>query len=185
VKPLLPDTPVLALSGRRVDAAHADAARFPLRNVASVRQRLQALMAAHAARALVCSAAAGSDLLALDAALELGLLVRVVLPFERARFRETSVIDRPGDFGPLFDRTLDVVEASHALVVLKGAATPDAAYHAAGEVILDLAAELARPRAPLAVVAWDGHSRGPDDTTAAFASAARGRGWTVLEILTS
>jgi hypothetical protein len=175
---------VLALAGRRIDAAGAEEVRFPLENVASVRRRLLALMSAHGARALVCSAAAGADLLALDAALELGLRARIVLPFDRVRFRDASVTDRPGDFGRLFDRIIDAVQARGDLVVMEGASTDAASYRAANEAILDEAARLARPAVPIAVVAWDGRPRGSEDATAAFASAARGYGWSVLEVLT-
>lgn len=177
--------PVLALAGRRVDATDAEVRRFPLENAPLVRQRLHALMAAYGASALVCSAAAGADLLALDAAVALGLRPRVVLPFARARFRDASVADRPGGFGPLFDRVLDVVEASGDLVLLEGERAPGDSYRACNEVILEEAAALAEPESPIAVVVWDGRSAGPDDNTDAFASAARGRGWTVVEVLTS
>jgi cytosine/adenosine deaminase-related metal-dependent hydrolase len=180
----LPHEPVLALAGRRIDAPDAEC-RFPAESTAMVRQGLRALMAAHQARALVCSAAAGCDLLALDAALELGLRPRIVLPFDRVRFRETSVVDRPGDFGRLFDRILDVAEAKGDVVLLEGPAAGGAPYRACNEAILEEAARLARPDPPVAVIAWDGRSHGTDDDTAAFASAARRRGWTVLEVLTS
>ena len=180
----LPHAPVLVLAGRRIDASDAEVRRFPAENAALVRSRIHALMAAHGARALVCSAAAGADLLALDAALERNLRVRVLLPFDRLRFREACVIDNPGDFARLFDRILDAVEARGELICLEGAATPDESYRAANEALLDEAARLALPDAPVAVIVWDGRSRGADDHTAAFGSAARGRGWTLLEVPT-
>jgi hypothetical protein len=175
---------VLALAGRMIDATGAEVPRFPTENAAMVRARLRALIVDQEVRSLVCSATAGADLLALDAALEQGLRVRVVLPFARERFRRTSVIDRPGDFGPLFDRIVDAVEAKGALLVLDGEATPDASYRAANLAVLDEAATLARPDPPVAVVVWEGRSRGPDDNTAGFASAARERGWRLLEVST-
>ena len=180
----LPRSPVFALAGRRTDAPGADVRRFPVEEAAGVRSRLRGEMAAHHARALVCSAAAGADLLALEAAGELGLRRRVVLPFGRERFRETSVVDRPGDFGPVYDRVLDAVEAAGDLVVLEGAPTDEAAYAAANGAILDEAAALAAPDPPVAVMVWDGRSRGAGDSTVAFAEAARARGVTVLEVLT-
>jgi hypothetical protein len=84
----------------------------------------------------------------------------------------------------VFDRVMDVVEASGELVSLPGAAADEASYRAANEAILEEAERLARPGTPVAVVAWDGRSRGPEDLTAAFAGAARRRHWTVLEVLT-
>jgi hypothetical protein len=185
VTPPLPHAPVLALAGRRIDAADAEVVRFPLDNAALVRRRLHALMAAHEPGALVCSAAAGSDLLALDAALELGVRMRIVLPFDRLRFRQASVIDRPGDFGRLFDRVLDAVEAAAELVVLEGAETLSASYRACSEAILEEAKRLAAPDPAVAVVVWEGRAGGTEDETAAFADAARSRGWTLLEVPTS
>jgi hypothetical protein len=41
---------------------------------------------------------------------------RVILPFERRRFRETSVTDRPGDWGPLYDQ---VIGSGGDLVILR------------------------------------------------------------------
>jgi len=175
--------PLLALAGRRIDAADAELRRFPPENAALVRRRLQALMAAHEPKALVCSAAGGADLLALDAALDRAMRVRVILPFDRVRFREASVIDRPGDFGRLFDRILDVVEARGDLVLVEGSAGADS-YRAANVAILEEAVTLAKPDPPVAVIVWDGRSQGADDHTAAFGSAARARGWTVMEVPT-
>lgn len=175
---------VLALAGRRTDAVGAQVRRFPIENLALVRNRLDALMAAQKPEALVCSAAAGADLLALDVACERGLQLRVVLPFQREPFREKCVMDGGGDFGGLFDRILDVVERRGELVCLEAAATPDESYLAANEAILSQAARLARPDPPIAVIVWEGRSRGPDDYTQAFGNAARERGLTVLEVLT-
>ena len=102
---------VMALAGRRIDAPETDPPRFPLKNVPMVRERLAALLAAEHAEALVCSAACGADLIALEEAERLGLRRRIVLPFPAKRFRETSVTDRPGEWGPLFDRLIASAEA--------------------------------------------------------------------------
>ena len=174
---------VLALAGRRIDAAGAREARFPLESVDAVRARIAALMEARGARALVCSAAAGADLLALDAALERLMRVRVVLPCEPVLFRRRSVADRPGEFGPVYDRILDRVRSSGDLMVVSTEGVA-ASYQACNETILDEAARLAHPHPPVAVSVWEGRSRGEDDSTAAFARSARGRGWTVVEIAT-
>src|ERR1700687_257733 len=97
---------IVALAGRRVDPVDADTRRFPLENVTLVRKRLSELFVAERATALVSSAACGADLAALEAAERLGLRWRIVLPFAPERFRQTSVIDRPGDWGPVFDRLI-------------------------------------------------------------------------------
>jgi hypothetical protein len=137
--------------------------------------------------ALVCSGACGADLLALDAAGELGLRRRMVLPFEPARFRAGSVTDRPGLWGPLFDQTVAQIEAAGDLVVLGHAGNLDEAYVAVNRAIFDEAARLAHtdPDGRVrAVVVWEGRSRGPGDLTDSFAREARVRGLDVVEILT-
>jgi hypothetical protein len=80
--------------------------------VPAVRQRLVDMLAAERAAVLVCSAACGADLVALEAAERLGLRRRIVLPFAAERFRTTSVTDRPGDWGPLFDRMIAAAGAA-------------------------------------------------------------------------
>ena len=92
------DGAVIALAGRRIDAADTNPPRFPLEAVPTVRRRLADLLAKERAVALVCSAACGADLMALEEAERLGLRRRIVLPFPPERFRKTSVIDRPGDW---------------------------------------------------------------------------------------
>src|SRR4051812_8410719 len=88
---------VIALAGRHVDPDGTDAPRFPLENVPIVRSRIVDLLAKEHAVALVCSAACGADLIALEEAEQLGLRRRIVLPFSPERFRSTSVTDRPGN----------------------------------------------------------------------------------------
>ena len=189
---------VVALAGRRIDPPDARTARFPLANVPVVRERLAALFAEIQPRALVCSAACGADLLALEVGRTLGLRCRIVLPFDPQRFRASSVTDRPGNWGPVFDRMIAAVAAAGDLVVLDTADDGEQSYAEANEAILSEAQALAegrdlarsrapgsRPRAVLAVLAWDGHSRGDDDLTAIFAAAARRRGITLREVATA
>jgi len=177
---------VVALAGRRIDAADA-AARFPLANVERVRERLRTLLRAQGSAALVCSAACGADLIALDVAGALGLRRRVVLPFAPERFRETSVTDRPGDWGPLFDRIIGEVAATGDVVMLGLDEGDDATYAAANAAILDEAEGLAagQPSEVVAVIVWEGASRGQGDLTEAFATAARARGHPVREVSTT
>jgi hypothetical protein len=190
--------PIVALAGRRVDPPEADTPRFPPENVGLVRERLGSFLAERRAAALVCSAACGADLVALEVAGALGLRRRVVLPFSPERFRETSVVDRPGDWGPLYGRVIEAVTQAGDLVVLEDAGEGGAAYAAANERILDEALYLAGipaeagseatgpvpPDPAIAIIVWEGRSRGEDDTTERFATSARRRGLEVYEILT-
>jgi hypothetical protein len=178
---------VAALAGRRIDAPDAGAPRFPLARREAVRAELLGVLRREGVGALVCSAACGADLLALDAAGALGVERHVVLPFARARFRETSVADRPGDWGPLFDRIAGEVAAARRLVEL-GLDEADArTYARANAAILDRAAALAASRGAraIAVAVWDGRRRGPADVTADFRDGARQRGWPLVDVATA
>ncbi len=185
---------IIALAGRRIDAPDATISRFPLANADAVRERIYAFLMDRKATVLVCSAACGADLLALDAAGELGIQRHIILPFEQNRFRATSVTDRPGGWGTLFDRITREVQAAGNLVILDEGGEDDAIFATTNRVILDEALTLAR-RTPhdkgeqsansvLAVLVWDGQSRGEGDLTADFADEARARGLTVIEIAT-
>ena len=178
---------VAALAGRRIDAGDSATPRFPLDHAAIVRDRLKALFITEGTDALVCSAACGADLIALDVAGALGLRRRVVLPFAPERFRETSVTDRPGDWGPLFDRIIGEVRAAGDVVVLGLDEGDDATYAAANDAILNEAEGLATgpPADVVAVIVWEGGSRGEGDLTEAFATSARARDHPVREILTT
>jgi hypothetical protein len=177
---------VIALAGRRVDAAGAVPARFPRENVPRVEERLRRELEATGARALVCSAACGADLVALAVARELRLKRRAVLPFPVARFRETSVVDRPGEWGSQFDGVVRELRQAGDLVILDAGRQPPDPYLAANSGILDEAQTLARETRDevLAFLVWDGQSRGDDDVTAAFGDEARRRGLRVVEVST-
>src|ERR1700674_805972 len=135
---------VVALAGRRTDAPGAPAPRFPLENAETVRRRLRSLLESRGAAALVSSAACGADLLAQSEAGKLGLRRRVILPFDRERFLKSSVIDRPGDWAPLYNQLLDSVTAAGDLVMLGGAADNEQGYVALIGSILDEAETLGR-----------------------------------------
>ena len=176
---------VIALAGRRVDAPNAETARFPLANVPMVSQRLDELFQREAT-ALVCSAACGADLVALKVAGTRGMRRRIVLPFDRDRFRVTSVIDRPGDWGPLYDRILAELDPSHDIVTLEGHGEGNAAYIATNHEILRNAIVLARQGNDHAIAAlvWEGASRGSDDVTASFGNDASALGLRVVHVKT-
>ena len=173
---------IVALAGRRIDAADAKAPRFPQQNVQQVHDRVREFLKEEGATLLVSSAACGSDLIALEEAGKLGLRRRVVLPFGRERFKETSVTDRAGDWGSVFDAVLNQVEASGDLVVHEYA-DGDAAYKAANRDILDDAQAVGRATGQTveAVLIWNG-SRGQDDITEDFGLEAAARGMTVKSI---
>lgn len=176
---------VVALAGRRIDPPDQAIQRFPLAAVGTVRARLRDLLAAWRTEALVCSAACGADLVALEVAGKMGLERRVVLPAPPRKFKAGSVIDRPGDFGPAFERVIAELDGTPDLVVLSKAEAGDRPYAAANRVILGQAVALAGdPQEVLAVIVWEGRSRGEGDLTEQFAGEARARGIEVVEIRT-
>jgi hypothetical protein len=176
---------IVALAGRRIDGPDAPDHRFPEENIELVRGRVLEILKTLAASAVVCSAACGADLIALSSARSLGLRIRVVLPFDRERFRATSVTDRPGDWGPIYDQILDEAAASGDLVFIPE--TLDAeAYAAANQAIFDEAISLARElnQPVTAVLVWDCAKSGPHDMTEEFGIEAVKRGVKMQEVKT-
>ena len=169
-----PNGTVTALAGRRVDAAGAKDRRFPPQNEALVSQRVRNMLVATASTGVVSSAACGADILALEAAGELGLNRRIVLPFSADRFRSTSVADRGEEWGKRFDAIVaglgkdDVIELS-----LDG--KEDEAYAATNVKILDEAEKSAADQRVIAAIVWNGLTRGASDLTDAFRQLAVGR----------
>jgi MAP3K TRAFs-binding domain len=180
------ETPmIIAHAGRRTDAADAVPPRFPAGNTDWVAQNIRGMLERQRAAGVVSSAACGADLLVLREAGALGLRRRVVLPFDAARFRQTSVVDRPGDWGTLYDKVIAEVTAAGELIVLPGPSEGDAAYAAVNGRILDEAAALGRGSSgAAALLVWDGQSRGEGDLTEAFGKTAESRGMRVLNVRT-
>ena len=176
---------VLAVSGRRIDADSADQPRFPPANEALVAQRIREGMVFTKAETLVCSGACGVDILALEAAAELGLARRVVLPFARKQFRAGSVADRGEDWGRRFDAILQQLPGEN-VVELNLRQSSTEAYAAANYEILDEAQELASRAGGrvLAMVVWNGLSRGPTDLTDQFRKLAVDRRLEVIPVST-
>lgn len=174
---------VIALAGTRIDEPDSTQIRFPPENEALVRSRLRELFKEFQTNTLVCSAACGADLLALETAEELGIPTRIVLPFDAETFRKTSVADRPGNWGERFDRLYAASKKRGAVVILTEQAKRYQAYILANERILSEAESLGEGPV-LVVIVWDGLARGSDDMTAQFADAGRARGLEVVEVLT-
>lgn len=180
---------IISLAGRRIDAPDAEEKRFPLDMKDLVYERIQDFFQIHSVSVLVSSAACGADLLALKAARDLGIEQHIILPFEREKFRETSVTDRPGDWGKLFDEICDEIESNGNLIVLEGFSENEKnAYSAVTGEILKLAETLLKiakkKEEILAVIVWEGKARNKDDETAAFAEKAKVLNIEVKEILT-
>jgi hypothetical protein len=173
--------PVLVQAGRRVDAPDASIPRFPPGNVDLVRQRIRKYFEASKPEFLVSAAACGTDLLCLEVAGELKIKRVVMLPTEPAAFRASSVADRPGNWGEMFDRLLKEVNAE-ILDVPEG----QTGYLETNIRLLERAETLASSNNTVAraLVVWNKKSRGPDDVTAHFLDQARLRKLPIAEIST-
>jgi hypothetical protein len=178
-------TGVVVVAGRRIDAPDAAVRRFPLHNRDRIQQAIASVLRWEPVSALIASAACGADLLALDVARHAGIRRRLILPFEIDRFRESSVVDRPGNWGPLFDGLVADAAAHDDLVILE-AGDGDQAFAATNLAILDEGERLATATGARrrALIVWDGASRGSDDLTDQFRVEAVARGWSVEEIRT-
>jgi hypothetical protein len=114
-----------------------------------------------------------------------------VLPFSPGQFRETSVTDRPGNWGPLFDRLVDAAKAAGDLVILSGTDDgDDAAYSAANRTIIREAEALARATLDcrrlrlVAVTVWEGSAREGTDASGGFLALAMKAGFEERSVLT-
>ncbi len=185
---------IAALAGRRIDAEESPTPRFPLESVQAVTDRIRSCFQTLSISILVCSAARGADLLALEIAGELGLRRCVVLPGDAAGFRASSVVDGLTaesqddgyEWGAIFDRILKTVSENGDLIVSADQAAGHESYLAANLAILDEAATLAALTGEevRAILVWNLASRGPDDVTAAFREEAVSRGFRIEEIST-
>jgi len=170
---------IIALAGRRVDAIGAKQSRFSPepQNIERVRRRLRAMLISKGSIALVSSAACGADLLALEEAGLLGLRRTIVLPFSRAKFRSTSVVDRPGNWGALYDKAVEEVHMQGDLIVLDRG-LEGSAYVKTNHTIIEKAIALGRDlKHPVSAVrVWEGKSRGTGDLTEEFGLYAKKKG---------
>ncbi len=187
----LPYHAVIALAGRRIDAPGTSPPRFPLLNVPIVRERIASFLSSEHAEAIVCSAACGVDLIALEEAARLGLRRRIVLPFPPKRFREKSVTDRPGDWGPVFDRLVAEAEATADLIILdRVAGDDDEAYAAANQVIIQEAEALANDTRDgmlhrrVSLIVWEGAARAGTDASGGLQTLAAQAGFEERFLLT-
>lgn len=176
---------ILGLSGRRIDAEDAEQVRFPLQNVEGVRLAVRRLLMGKEVTWLVSSAACGADLIALSEAGKLGIQRRVVLPFSREKFRESSVVDRPGEWGEPYDRVMDEVSASREVVIVSATDGEDP-FAIASRAILENAMALGKERDETvgAAIVWDGEVRDTPDYTAEFGTDARKEGLAVFDVQT-
>ena len=94
-------------AGNRIDGPDRAPARFPPDREQAVADRLGELLDVLAPEGVVTSAAAGADLLMVEAAEKRQLPVHLVLPFPRARFRAVSVEDQGPRWVSAFEHAVE------------------------------------------------------------------------------
>ena len=140
-----------------------------------MREAIRELLAREDVALLVTSAACGADLLGLEAAEELGVRVRIVLPFDVDRFRQQSVTDRGERWGLIFDHLVGRAAARGDLIVREHPEGVDAFAENNREVLIE--AEAAGAGRGVAILVWDGEATGPEDATADLARRAEVAGF--------
>jgi Tetratricopeptide Repeats-Sensor/Adenylate and Guanylate cyclase catalytic domain len=88
---VLPAADVLAFAGHLIDTPERAAPRFPTALAPAVSAAISARLARMHLPVVYTSAACGADLIFVEAALDIGAEVNVVLPFDREDFLRTSV----------------------------------------------------------------------------------------------
>lgn len=161
-------------AGNRIDEAGRTPPRFPAAHADDVRSRLVALFGGISPSRLVTAAAAGADLLAIEAAHEVGVPVTVALPLLRDEFRRRSVADQGGDWILRYDSALDAADE----VIATDLSDDDEWYLNGNEHILDVAAGRAGDDPVLALAVRAGTGSATDD----LIDRAAARGWPSIDL---
>ena len=117
IRDALPTPSVVAFAGHMVDAPGRLRSRFPPELVPAVAAALRERVASLGNPTVYTSAACGADLLLIDAAIEAGAEVTVVLPFARADFVRVSVATGGDEWVRRFDRA---IASAHRVVMATG-----------------------------------------------------------------
>lgn len=159
--------PVIVFSGHMIDRPERAEPRFPpeleVAVAKSIRDKIDKLKPGFG----FASAASGSDILFLEAMLDAGAEISVVLPYDKEEFVRDSVDYLPGSnwrarFERVLERVTQCITASTQKLELGGVS-----YDFANELLLGLATIHARrlEAALIPVAVWDGISRdGPGGT---------------------
>jgi hypothetical protein len=161
-------------TGNRIDEPDRDPPRFPADHASEVGRRLEILFGALQPEGLVSAAAAGADLLALEAAAAAGVPTTIALPLSRDEFRRRSVEDQGGDWVVRYEAALARADA----VVEHDLSDRDDWYLVGNEVILDAAAHLSGGGDVIAVAVRAGSRSASDD----LVERAAARGWPAIDI---
>jgi hypothetical protein len=175
--------PVIVVhAGNRTDEAGRAPPRFPVDHEAGVAARIGRLLDVLQPEGVVTAAAAGADLLVVEAARQRGIPVHVVLPFDRDRFCTESVEDRGERWTRSYEKAIAGTLADPRSSLIELALEPDAdGFRSGNQALLDRAGELA-PGRVLALVIRPRLTDEPASVTDDFANAADAAGLFVVEI---
>jgi hypothetical protein len=169
-------------AGNRVDAPDRPRPRFPEADVPWVSARAGRLLDLLRPQGVVTAAAAGADLLLIREALQRGIAVHVVLPFDRHTFRDLSVADLGNSWGAEYDRVLAAVTTDTACSLVEHDFAPDdVGFKAGNACLVERARELAGDDVVAVVVRPFGGEE-PPRVTDGLVTLARAEGWFVVEI---
>ncbi len=101
---------LLVHAGNRIDSSDRVPPRFPAANEVAIAGRLGELLDVLAPDGVVTSAAAGADLLLVEAALHRRVPTHLHLPCPRQSFRAASVDDHGNRWTAAFERALNLVQ---------------------------------------------------------------------------
>lgn len=174
---------IACLAGRRIDPNDRETPRFPLQCAPAVGEAIAAVLKEQKIARLVCAAACGADILGLEACQALDIPATIILPYAAAEFREVSVTDRPGDWGPRFDRVVARARTQSDLIELGYERSDKNAFSEVNQKIVSRVSG-ANAREKFAIIVWEGLAHGEDDFTADLAEHAGAKGLKIIEILT-
>jgi hypothetical protein len=177
---------VIVFTGHMIDGADAERARFPASAEPAVYATIKAYLTESHAEVGFSSAACGSDILFLEAMLELGAQVTIVLPSEMDCFIQTSV-ERGGSGGWRARFQAVVRRADHIVYASKDTAVNDMHFENANVLLYELAQSRAQEDSqPLdALAVWDSVEGKPGGTGSAIDFwRSRGQSIHVIDPLT-
>jgi hypothetical protein len=179
---------VIAAAGRRIDDT-----RFPAKNEEAVAKAIRSALKESSPSLVVASAACGADILVLEAAMDLGIPTRIILPFSVHAFRERSVADCGTNWASRYDALVWGKQSGDGRLILltSDSIVSDekaaASYHHVTEKLFEeVAASLRRGegRRGAALLVWDAVRKDEKDESGYFFDGAHARGWQILEVPT-
>jgi class 3 adenylate cyclase/tetratricopeptide (TPR) repeat protein len=159
---------VVVFTGHMIDQPGRLTPRFPNYLAPQVFEQIAEALKRLDARIGAASAACGSDILFLEAMLQRGGEINIILPFMKEEFLKTSVTIVPGtDWGPRFESVID--QAAQVVVASENRSSGNAMVYEYGNLLLDgmaiLRAQILDTEL-IPLVVWDGGAGdGPGGTS--------------------